>query len=185
MDIKQISEYLDAASLAVSVHEAESRVAGSPGLYSIFVDDAKSLPEPFCTCLRGRGTQLLYVGRAKDSLLERLVRQELRHQKAATFFRGIGAVLGYRPPLGSLRSKRNKNNYRFSIGDTAAISSWVRAHLRVRWIELPLADVLKAEPTVIANLKPLLNTTHNPLRSPELATLREICRRIACEGKAK
>jgi hypothetical protein len=50
----------------------------------------------------------------------------------------------------------------------------------VRWRRMPVADVVEVEPKVIRELRPLLNTTHNPECCAELADLRELCRRIAC-----
>ncbi len=38
---------------------------------------------------------------------------ELRARGHGTFFRSLGAVLGYLPPKGSLKGKSNQNNYTF------------------------------------------------------------------------
>ena len=169
--------YLNDFASALPVPRAIASVDDKPGLYSIFVNDPKSLPKPFSLMLIERRTHLLYVGRAKDSLSVRLINQELRHKRAATFFRAIGALLGFRPESGSLRGKANQNNYRFSNRDTAAIKAWMENHLLVRWFAIDIA----VEPTVIQQLRPLLNTTHNPDCCVELAELRDLCRRIACQ----
>src|SRR5205814_7359543 len=105
-------KYLSGFAAALPVANVIGLVDNKPGLYAIFIDDAKSLPEPFCSMLIRRGTRLLYMGRARKSLSVRLIDQELRHKRAATFFRGIGAILGLRPQRGSLRGKANQNNYR-------------------------------------------------------------------------
>jgi hypothetical protein len=174
------ARYLSDSAVALPVPKAMEQVDDAPGLYSIFIDHPKSLPEPFASMLIHRDTHLLYVGRARDSLSARLIDQELRHKRAATFFRGIGAVLGFRPPCRSLRGKANRRNYRFSKSDTAQVVRWIDKHLLVRWLRMPVADLVEVEPTVIHNLRPLLNTTHNPDRCGALADLRELCRRVAC-----
>lgn len=173
------SQYLSDFAAALPVPKAADLVDDKPGLYAILVDDPKSLPDPFSSMLIRRGTRLLYVGRARGSLSIRLVEQELRHKRAATFFRGIGAILGFRPQPGSLRGKANQRNYRFSNTDTAKIVDWMQKHLLVRWLAMDVADLVEVEPTVICELRPLLNTTH-PECCAELAELRDQCRRIAC-----
>jgi len=158
--------------------EAPVRVPTQPGYYAIFVDDPEHLPSPYGDLLQQRATELIYIGMATISLRERLVEQDLRHRRHSTFFRGIGAILEFRPPSGSLVGKANQNNYRFSGSDTAAIVDWIDAHLSVNWTEADPA--LKAtESSLIHARRPILNTTHNPDPVPQLATLRDECRRIA------
>jgi hypothetical protein len=106
---------------AVTIPIAARKIDCQPGLYSIFINDPTTLPEPFRSRLIVKRTQLLYVGMASGSLYERLIEQELRHKKAATFFRGMGAAQSYRPVRGSLRDKANKRNYRFSPADSKQI----------------------------------------------------------------
>ncbi|HEY8749954.1 MAG TPA: hypothetical protein VIM11_18365 [Tepidisphaeraceae bacterium] len=178
---KQTAQFLSDFAVAVPVSKAIGLVDNGPGLYAIFVDNPKSLPEPFTSMLIRRGTNLLYVGRARDSLSVRLIDQELRHKRPATFFRGIGAILGFRPEPGSLRGKANQNNYRFAKTDTAQIIDWMGVHLLVRWLAMEVPDLVNIEPMVIHDLRPLLNTKHNPDCCRELADLRELCRRIACQ----
>jgi hypothetical protein len=175
------AEALSDFTAALPVPTAIRLVDDQPGLYAIFVDDPKSLSEPFASKLIRRGSHLLYVGRAKDSLSARLIDQELRHKRAATFFRSIGAILGFRPQMGSLRDKTNQRNYRFSKSDTSQIVTWVDKHLLVSWLPMDIADLAQIEPEVIHDLRPLLNTTHNPDCCAELARLRDLCRRIACQ----
>lgn len=137
--------------------------------------DAALLPEPFQSKLVARSTRLLDVGQASGSLRDRLVEQELQHRRAATFFRGIGAVLGYPPVAGSLAGKANQSNYRFSKPDMDAVVRWMGDCLRISWIVLPKEQLGAIE--VIVQLCPLLNTT--PACCPDLARVREQCRRIA------
>ena len=176
----EIIAFLSSEKDALHVQSAILKVDRKPGLYSIFVDDATSLPDPFRSLLVSGGNRLLYIGRARDSLYQRLIEEELRHKKAATFFRGIGALLGFSPPSGSLREKKNKKNYKFSTADSAKIIAWNEQHLLVRWLALEAEQVVQVEAVVIHALRPLMNTIHNPNCRPELAALRAECRRVAC-----
>jgi hypothetical protein len=166
-------------SATKTVDEASRLVPPAPGLYAIHVADRAHIPNPWRAKLTARGTRLLYIGQAGESLLERLVQQELRHRRAATFFRGVGAALGYRPILGSLVGKANQNNYRFSKADTAAIQAWMANHLRASWVELPHDELDPAEAAAIHALRPLFNTAGNPDCCSDLAQAREECRQIA------
>lgn len=159
--------------------EAVAQAPDAPGLYAIFVDDTTALPAPFDDLLASRSSALIYLGKAGDSLRKRLGEEELRHKRAATFFRSLGAVLGYQPPPGSLSGAKNQRNYRFSADDTAAITAWIDAHLRVRWLALPKAETESYEPQLIAALRPLLNLKGNPSALPELRAVREACARRA------
>lgn len=160
--------------------EASDRVPNRPGYYAIFVDDALSLPNPYRDILRARETRLIYIGIATKSLCERLVDQDLRHRSPATFFRAIGAILGYRPAKGSLVGKKNQNNYRFVAADTAAIIRWIDGHLSVSWsVAEPAME--STETALIQVHRPLLNTAKNPEPLTALASLRDEYRRIARE----
>ena len=161
MDEAEIIAFLSLEKEALRVQSAILKVDRKPGFYSIFVDDATSLPDPFRSLLISSGNRLLYIGRARDSLYQRLIEEELMHKKAATFFRGIGAVVGYLPVPGSLRLHKKKNNYKFSSADTAKVISWNERHLRVRWLAMDVEQILRVEPIAIRVLCPLFNTKHN------------------------
>ena len=60
------------------------------------------MPTPFGDLLVVRDMILIYLGKAGNNLRKRLGEKELCHKRSATFFRSLGAVLGYRPPTGSL-----------------------------------------------------------------------------------
>lgn len=175
-----IAETLESVGTLIPVATAHSVVPAKPGFYSIFVDKPQSLPSPFDHYLRAKNTRLIYIGVASGSLYGRLIEQDLRHQKPSTFFRGIGAILGYRPPSGSLFGRRNQNNYKFSTTDTASIEAWNREHLFVRFVAVNTSDFPDAERRAIGRNCPILNTTHNAKRLDELADLRALCRSIAC-----
>lgn len=149
------------------------------GLYAIRVRKVETLPEPFRSIAQARDSRLIYLGEATgQTLRRRFLGNELRGHGHGTFFRSIGAVLGYRPPVGSLVGKANPRNYRFSPADTALIVDWINAHLEVSWTAF--ADGIHAsEVTLIRKHTPLLNLRDNPRALPELSTLRAECCAIA------
>lgn len=146
-----------------------------PGLYCIKLRKGIPLPAKYG---KVREDGIIYIGQASTSLRQRFWRQELNHHGAATFFRGIGAVLGYLPPKGSLYGKSTKN-YKFSDEDTEAIKKWIRQSLFVNWIPFGTDNMDTVERDLIQKYRPLMNTTHNPTPSPELAAARERCREYA------
>lgn len=147
------------------------------GYYSIWLKEGKKLPSEFDNELKRRGTRLLYLGRAKDSLFTRLLEQELQHKNPATFFRSIGAVLGYRPTKSSLVGKKNQNNYKFSVQDTKAIISWIDENLEVMFVESEM--ISSFEETMIAKYSPILNWSHSQMKFLPLKILKDECRLIA------
>lgn len=162
----------------ISASSIDNLVPNAPGLYCIRIDNAANLPEPFSSYLIERQHNILYIGIATQSLYKRFLNQELRAIGQGTFFRSIGAVLGYRPTKGSLLNMKNKKNYRFSLQDQAIIIQWINKHLNVNWVEFD-GDFNSVETHLIHTYKPLLNTTYNPYKLAELAMLRKLCREIA------
>lgn len=180
MDQTRLLAMLRSADQAVSIHRANEQACRDvTGLYAIFVDSADNLPDPYRHRLLQNATTLIYVGKAGTCLHTRLVLQDLQHRNPATFFRGLGAILGYRPPRGSLKHANKTNNYKFSLNDTSRIIKWIDEHLRILCVPMMCEEIVKWEKIAIRELRPLLNSTHNPDRTPELAALREECRRIA------
>src|SRR5947209_2881242 len=104
-DDNTIAEALEASAELHPVAIAHAIVPPKPSFYSIFVDTPYSLSSPFDRCLRAKQTCLIYIGVASRSLQGRLIEQDLWHRNPSTFFRGIGAILGYRPAVGSLVGK--------------------------------------------------------------------------------
>ena len=154
------------------------------GVYAIRLRAGSSLPEPFETHLASRRSRLIYIGKA-TSLAKRMLGNELRGRGHGTFFRSIGAVLGYRPAAGSLVGKANQYNFSFVAEDRARIVTWINGHLEVSWAIVPQADVRAAEKALILEHLPLLNLEGNPLALAELDTLRIECRTIAAELSAR
>ncbi|MCY4086316.1 MAG: hypothetical protein OXG37_05360 [Actinomycetia bacterium] len=176
---ESLHEFFD-SSPPVSVSCAFREVPSTSGLYTIHIDAAEALPLGHVReVLKERGTTLLYLGKASN-LERRLIRQDLKHELLSTFCRGIGAVLVYRPPRGSLQGKKNQNNYRFSGEDTGKIIVWIDLHVRICWAECD-SDIIDAvERHLIKRFKPLLNTKQNLHPRRLLAELRKECREIAC-----
>jgi hypothetical protein len=83
-----IASALETTAELIPASILREKIVDEPGFYSIFVDVPDALPEPFNAHLRRKQTNLLYIGIATDSLLTRLVDQDLHHQKGpSTFFR--------------------------------------------------------------------------------------------------
>lgn len=110
----------------------------------------------------------------------RFLNQELRANGHGTFFRSIGAVLGHRPPKGSLTTKANKRNYKFSPTDEKKIIKWINDNLHVNWVDFS-GDFVTLETELIIKHRPLINLAKNPSALKELSDLRKICVQIANE----
>jgi hypothetical protein len=160
------------------VRSIDNKVPVSPGIYAIRIVAGSTLPASFGSLLSERSTRLIYVGKA-TSLKSRMLGNELRGRGHGTFFRSIGAVLGYRPRAGSLAAMVNKNNYSFEKPDRDSIVEWINSNLEVSWSALPLADVPATEAALIVRHTPLLNLAGNPFALVELKELRVQCRQIA------
>ncbi|MDR0660620.1 MAG: hypothetical protein LBG19_07440 [Prevotellaceae bacterium] len=122
--------------------------------------------------------RLLYIGKAEgQTLRKRFYNQEPNAIGRGTFFRSIGAVLGYRPEKGSLKDKSNKKNYTFSPQNEISIINWMRENLEVSWIKFD--GDFSIEKDLISTHTPLLNWTYNPKKLKELERDRKLCRSIA------
>jgi hypothetical protein len=155
-------------------------VSDSPGLYCIRIREISKLPKYFAEQLADRKHNIIYSGIASQSLNDRL-NQELRAIGHGTFFRSIGAVLGFRPPKGSLVTKKNKRNYKFTAPDKEKIIAWINDNLTVNWIEHS-RDLESIESELIAEYRPLINIDKNPFKLQVLSDLRAECVRIANES---
>lgn len=146
------------------------------GMYAIMVDNENSLPKDFADELKRRNHRLLYIGITNDTLKERLWSQELHAKRPATFFRSIGALLGFEPPRGSM--SENTRNYKFSAADNQKIVDWMSKHLLVSFISVS-GDIKNDETRLINEYKPIINIDKNPYKMNKLERLREKCREIA------
>ena len=150
------------------------------GLYCIRISDKNKIPKPFSTYLTERNHNIIYIGIASESLFQRLLNQELRAKGHGTFFRSLGAILGFRPPSGSLVEMSNKKNYRFSSIDTQKIINWINENLIINWVKTDRSlDSFETE--LIVKYKPLINIAKNPFALAELSELRKLCVQIANE----
>ena len=161
----------------MSVPEAEYKIPNVPGLYCIKLKNGVELPEKFGTI---REDGIIYIGIASKSLKERLWEEELNHKRAATFFRSIGAMLGYLPPKGSLVGKSNTRNYRFNSYDTQLIKKWMKDSLLVNFVKVSdITQLEKIEKDLIRKYTPLVNIKGNPCASEALKEARRRCEDIA------
>lgn len=156
----------------------DNLIPNSPGLYCIRIKNKKNLPEPFRNLLKDRKHNIIYIGIASQNLMKRFLNQELRAKGHGTFFRSIGAVLGFRPEKGSLLTKANKRNYKFNTKNENEIINWINQNLKVNWVTFQ-GNFESVETGIIQRYLPLLNIAKNPAASKELSELRAECVRIA------
>ena len=128
--------------------------------------------------LKDRNHNIIYIGIASQSLSKRFLNQELRAKGHGTFFRSIGAILGYKPAKGSLSTKANKRNYTFPAKDKQTIIEWVNSNLIINWVVFN-GDFETIETDLIQRHLPLLNLAKNPLPLKQLSDLRAECVGIA------
>lgn len=146
------------------------------GFYCIRLRENSILPLRYHQYIRTN--RLLYIGKAeKQTLYKRFLNQELKARGHGTFFRSIGAVLGYRPEKGSLSNKQNKNNYTFKQTDKKDIIKWLDENVEVNWI-IHNGDFFE-ENILIKEHLPLLNSQYNPKKLRELDEDKTECRTIA------
>lgn len=156
-----------------------NKIPDSPGLYSLYLSESSALPDDFEAELNQRKHGIIYIGIASKSLKNRL-KAELEAKGHGTFFRSIGAMLGYRPPVGSVLNKKNKRNYKFSKDDNERIVKWIKKNLRLTWYETSGdIDLAGVEKELINLFSPLINLDHNPRKMQNIVSLRSECRRIA------
>lgn len=148
-----------------------ARVPHEPGLYCIKLQAGVTLPSKFG---KAREDGIIYIGKTSKSLYERLWEEELNHKRPATFFRSIGAILGYLPPKGSLAGKSTRN-YKFNKEDTELIRQWIQQSLLVNFVTLERDEIDEAEKSFIKKYCPLVNIQHNPKANGELKAARDNC----------
>jgi len=173
---------------AIPALNIRNHVPNEKGLYSIFVRDIEILPEQMKNYQLEKALltpQLIYIGKAsgENGLKERLADQDLQHKNgSSTFFRSIGAALGFRPIPASLKYKANKQNFRFSLLDTEDIREWMNINLLVNFIILSdwnEEQIRNSENQLINEFSPVCNIDHNPTKLKWLLDCREECKRIA------
>ncbi|MBQ4915276.1 hypothetical protein J8L85_12560 [Maribacter sp. MMG018] len=161
-----------------STADIDSLVPPKPGLYCICIKNIQMLGPDFSTVLKQRKHNIIYIGMASKSLKTRFLGQELRAKGHGTFFRSLGAVLGFTPEKGSLVGKKNQNNYKFSPKHQEEIIDWINKNLIVNWVEVDV-NLDATEKGLLKTYLPLLNLTGNPGKLTEVTQLRDECKRIA------
>lgn len=179
-DTSQLEKMLMNEKSFKSAGSIDNLVPHKSGLYCVRISDINKLPKPFNTFLADRQHNIIYIGIASRSLNRRFLNQELRAKGHGTFFRSIGAVLGYRPPKGSLADKANKRNYKFSPTGEQEIIKGINDNLHVNWVDFS-GDFETLETALINKHRPLMNLAKNPSALKELSDLRKICVQIANE----
>ena len=177
-DIKQFEKNLIYQGTFRPAVKIDDIVPNVPGLYCFRIKEAGKLPGIFKKELRSRGHDIIYIGIATQSLRKRMLNQELLAKGHGTFFRSIGAVLGFCPPFNSLAGRKNKRNYVFSDDDEKKIIDWLNDNLLVNWITFS-GNAGLLETRLISKYKPILNLDKNPNPIPELSALRKKCVNVA------
>tara|TARA_R110002050_G_scaffold261212_1_gene401209 strand:+ start:165 stop:983 length:819 start_codon:yes stop_codon:yes gene_type:complete len=160
------------------IKESEINIPDEPGLYCIRIKNVAALSSNFTKVLRDRNHNIIYIGLASKSLKKRFLGQELRAKGHGTFFRSLGAVLGYRPETGSLVGMRNQNNYKFPKMNEQKIISWINNNLIINWVAVE-THLNEIESKLLNEYSPLLNIAGNPGRLNEVIQLRNECKKIA------
>ncbi|MBO0592921.1 hypothetical protein I2486_16070 [Cellulophaga sp. E16_2] len=161
-----------------AIKSSESNIPDVPGMYCIRIKDPKKLDTVFLNVLAERKHTIIYIGIASKSLQERFLKQELRAKGHGTFFRSLGAVLGYVPEEGSLIGKSNQENYKFSSKNEQEIIDWIDENLIINWVSF--SENLNAiESDLIKQYLPLLNIAGNPGVLNNVRVLRNKCKEIA------
>jgi len=169
---------------AIDFKKAQELVPKCPGIYAILVQHLDALPKEIQQHQKNIAAleNVLYIGVGKakgGGLFQRLIKQDLLHKGHSTFFRSLGAVLGYTPPPGSLTGKKNQWNYKFSEEDKTEIVGWISKHLRINYVAGKKA--VSWEKSLIKCLKPALNLQSNPKRCKFVKDKRRTCREIAVQ----
>ncbi|WP_308603779.1 GIY-YIG nuclease family protein [uncultured Fibrobacter sp.] len=182
-NIADESKFILAKELSSTKGDAQS-VPDLPGLYCIRIKrnyksmDGKELAEFFTEGVKEQN--ILYIGKA-SSLWKRFFKQELLGEGHGTFFRSIGAILGFRPKRGTLKPERT--TYKFSAEDNEKIVAWIKENLWVYYTErkdnIAKACIEDYERDLIQYFRPLLNLQNNPRDCKKLRDLRKECIQIA------
>jgi hypothetical protein len=161
-----------------AINAIEHLVPSEPGIYCIQTINAEAFLKIFLNTFKVRCHKIVYFGITKGSLKKRLLEQELHSKGPGTFFRSIGAILGFVPPAGSLSTYSNKNNFKFSPEDINAIINWMNNNLIINWV-LVDSNWRAIEKQLIVKYRPLLNIRDNPEVIEEVTMLRAKCKTIA------
>jgi hypothetical protein len=161
-----------------AINQCEGGIPDVPGLYCLRIKDPKALDTVFSNVLAERNHTIIYIGVASKSLQNQFLGQELRAKGHGTFFRSLGAVLGYCPEAGSLLGKSNQNKYKFSSENEQEIIKWIDENLIINWVSAN-DDLDDIEDKLIKKHLPLLNISGNPGALNNIRVLKDRCKTIA------
>ena len=161
-----------------TIPNSEDYIPEKPGLYCIRIKKSNTLNATLVKLLKERNHNIIYIGLASKNLRKRFLNQELRAKGHGTFFRSLGAVLGYHPEFGSLLDKSNQNNYKFSKQDEVEIIKWMDKNLVINWVEVS-NNLNGIEDELIKTYLPLLNIAGNPGVLNDVIQARNKCKEIA------
>lgn len=171
---------------ALSVRQLQDRTLLGHGIYVIWVNSFSALPHPAQGYQRSTAAlqDLVYIGIAeRQTIGERLLQNDLLGVGNSTFFRSVGVCLDRWPPAKSI--PLSSSNYFFVEPDLSYIRKWVEANLRANYVtEVPPDRLGCVEKHLIEQYRPFFNYNHNPMRSPNLRSLKRRALAIAhCPGK--
>lgn len=183
--LKEIINTISGNTKSVFQHQQYSN---SPGLY-VFTLVKNGQLKAF-----GEGGQIIYVGKAEDSLKKRDLNTHFKDGKTgqSTLRRSIGAILKNEFEAiafsrnGTL-NKPNIDNYKFNTKAEAELSDWMKMNLCIGYWEYNQAKEKKSlrdiEVELIIALKPTLDldasTRKHNIHAAALTTLRQICKEEA------
>ena len=158
-------------------NKLDNSILDQTGLYCIQLKKTSKLPDRYQNILDERENRFIYIGKAQGQTLRERLSQEVYHTRPGTFFRSIGAVLGFTPIPGHLNCKSNQKNYKFSKTDTKEITNWLLEN--TEYSIYPVKLDFSIEDEIIKKHCPLLNNKHNHKTLKELKDDRKKCRVIA------
>jgi hypothetical protein len=156
-----------------------------PGLYAFILSDKSNLKE------FGKGRQVIYVGKAEDSLTKRDLKTHFVDKKTgrSTLRRSIGAIL--KTAFNFTAYTRNGtlkqvaiDNYRFDNESETRLTFWMKENLEIGYWEYDeLAEnreLYDIEKDLIIKLRPTLDldgrTKKYNIYAENLTALRQICK---------
>ncbi|HXD92822.1 MAG TPA: hypothetical protein VNX01_06380 [Bacteroidia bacterium] len=160
-----------------------------PGIYAFFLSDKTTLGQ------FGIGQQVIYIGIAKKSLIDRDINQHFKPDASgsSSLRRSMGAILKNKFTLKAIPRSNNSNdkkrfcNYKFSTDNEDILSKWMDSNLTIGyWVDSRNIDYSKLRELEKEITKKLLPTLDLDPRTRKintcaiaLSSLRKICREEA------
>ena len=180
--LREILSCIHSTMQNVTDHQGYS---SKPGLYAFFLPNGSSL-KAF-----GKGSQIIYVGKAEDSLRQRDLNTHFKDNRTgySTLRRSIGSIL--KKELNAIAFSRNGtlkkpniDNYIFDTKAERKLSDWMNKNLLIGYWEYNHAIETKSlrdiEVELIIELKPTLDldqrTRKYNIYKEQLIELRQVCK---------